>query len=82
MMKITGEAAKMNRAAEHQPKSGHKRPAAASGGSEVGNETKADMKGAQGGDASDGLRGAVNELKRQHPIRYDDLGPHHGKRMG
>ncbi len=26
-----------------------------------------------------GLAGAVAELHEQHPIKYDDLGPHHGK---
>lgn len=25
------------------------------------------------------LRGAGNELRRQHPIAHDDHGPHHGK---
>lgn len=25
-----------------------------------------------------GLAGAVSELHKQHPIKYNDLGPHHG----
>lgn len=46
----------------------------------VGNETKADMKGAMYGEPTDKnpLRGAVSELKKQHPEKHDDLGPHHG----
>jgi hypothetical protein len=45
----------------------------------VGNETKADMKGALDGNPTDKnpLRGAIQELGKQHPIRHDDLGPHH-----
>lgn len=50
--------------------------------SKVGNETKADMKGAmgQGGSVvgSTKLIHAVEHLKSEHPQRYDDLGPHHG----
>ena len=79
-MKISGAAAKMNKAAGEEPKSGHRPPAASKGGSEVGNETKADMKGAQMGQPTDGnpLRGATKELHDQHPIGYADRGPHHG----
>jgi hypothetical protein len=46
----------------------------------VGNERKADVRGAQGGQPTDGtdLHGAVCHLGEQHPQRYDDLGPHHG----
>ena len=68
----------------HEPKSrvGGK-PAAAKGGSEVGGERKADVKGVQEGGskaeaAGSPLRGAVAELHKQHPIKHDDLGPHHG----
>lgn len=47
----------------------------------VGNETKADMKGAMLGQPTDKnpLRGALQELGAQHPIKYDDRGPHQGK---
>jgi len=34
--------------------------------SDVGNETKADMKGAMGGSPANKLRGAVDALKHQH----------------
>ena len=34
-------------------------------------------KGCCVGDTS--MKGAVAELHKQHPIKYDDLGPHHGK---
>ena len=44
--------------------------------SAVGNETKADMRGAGVGDSS--LSGAVGHLRSEHPIKHDDLGPHHG----
>lgn len=66
----------MNRAEMAEPKSGHKRPAHAAG---VGNERKANVKAAQNGNPEDGnpLRGAVQELGKQHPIRHDDHGPHH-----
>lgn len=56
-------------------------------GSDVGNERKADVKGAQeGGSRAEGmdskphLGGAVRELREQHPIAYNDLGPHHGRK--
>jgi hypothetical protein len=69
--------AKMNKATGEEPKSGHERPAHAAG---VGNETKADMKGAQEGQPTDKnpLHGAVKELHSQHPHHYSDHGPHHG----
>lgn len=65
----------MNKAEEAEPKSMHKKPAAAG----VGNERKADMKGALMGQPEDGnpLRHAVKELHSQHPIKHDDHGPHH-----
>lgn len=49
----------------------------------VGNERKADVAGVQkGGSAAEAannpLRGAVQHLHSEHPIRYDDHGPHHG----
>lgn len=46
----------------------------------VGNETKADMRGALEGQPTDKnpLRGAISELHSQHPHKYDDHGPHHG----
>lgn len=69
MKPVAGEA-KMNRASAAEPKSGHAAPAAAKGGSQVGNETHANMAGALGG--------AVAELRSQHPIAHHDHGPHHG----
>ena len=47
-------------------------------GNAIGNETKADMRGAgiMGGESS--LGGAVAHLRSEHPIAYDDHGPHHG----
>lgn len=81
MKPVAGEA-KMNRAEEHEPKSGHSRPAAAKGGSEVGGETKANMRGALEGNPTDGMKGhlghAMDELHSQHPIEHHDHGPHHG----
>lgn len=56
-------------------------PAAKKGGSEVGNERKAEVSRTQlGGSAAEagGLRGAVGELKAQHPLKHNDHGPHHG----
>ena len=49
----------------------------------VGNETKADIAGAQGSSPSSvvsntSLRHAVDALHKAHPIKHDDLGPHHG----
>ena len=86
MMKPVAGEAKMNRAEEHEPHSGHKRPAASRGGSEVGGESKANMKGALGGEPTDGgshvghthLSHAMKELHEQHPIEHHDHGPHHG----
>lgn len=73
----------INKAAGEQPKSGHRAPASSGGAatkSDVGNETKANVRGAQMGQPTDGnpLRQAGNELRKQHPIRHDDMGPHHG----
>jgi hypothetical protein len=34
---------------------------------------------AKGGPGESGLGSAVSELHKQHPIKYDSLGPHHGK---
>lgn len=50
-----------------QHERGEKRPARAAG---VGNETKV---------SGSALGEAVRELERQHPIKYDDLGPHHNR---
>lgn len=77
-----GKEGKMNKAEAREPKAGdHTRPAHAAG---VGNEKKADVRGAQeGGDKAEGagmghLRGAVKELHSQHPHAHHDHGPHHG----
>ena len=64
-----------------------RRPAAGPKGmeSEVGNERKDDMQGAMYGNPNDkavihsgSLKGAVSELKSQHPYKHSDRGPHHG----
>lgn len=75
-----GKEKMMNKAEGHEPKSGHKRPAPAAG---VGNERKADVKGAQDGGsmaeaAHNPLKGAMKELHSQHPHAHHDHGPHHG----
>ncbi len=75
MMKPVAGEAKMNTGEAREPKSGHAKPAPAAS---PGGEKKADMKGAIGGSPTDGLSGAVSELKRQHPIAHHDHGPHHG----
>lgn len=88
MMKPAMEA-KMNKAEAMEPKSGHRAPAAARGGSEVGNERKAAVGAAMNGNPTDGMRSgghvgetsmgaAVRELEAQHPIKHYDHGPHHG----
>jgi len=51
--------------------------------SEVGNEKKADVRGTQEGGsraeaACNPLKGAISDLKKQHPEHYADRGPHHG----
>lgn len=85
MMKPVAGEAKMNKAEAREPKGGHDRPAASRGGSEVGGEKKANMRGALEGSPTDGghvghtgLSHAVHELKEQHPLEYHDHGPHHG----
>ena len=60
-----------------------KPPATPRSKSDVGNETKADVKGAmEGGSRAEGsmnpLKHAVSDLKKQHPEGYADHGPHHG----
>lgn len=51
--------------------------------SDVGNETKADTRGAGLDRTRSGIVGnatlahAVEHLKAEHPHRYDDHGPHH-----
>lgn len=72
--------AKINRAEAAEPRAGHRAPAGKAHGSEVGNETHADMRGAMDGQPTDRnpLHGATKELKEQHPIEYHDHGPHHG----
>lgn len=47
----------------------------------VGKETPVSPRVVQEGGSmaeAKGLRGAIGELKSQHPQRHDDLGPHHG----
>lgn len=77
--------ARMNRAAESPHKSGgddrrNDSGASKSRGSDVGNERKADMKGAFGsnpGVEKNPLRHATSELREQHPHHHMDRGPHH-----
>jgi len=76
----------MNKAAGDIHKSGgdkREKPAAdrKGMGGAVGEETKADMRGALDGNPTDKnpLRAGVKELHKQHDIAYDDLGPHHKK---
>ncbi len=82
-------------ATSHMPKKQvTERPAASKGGSEVGNETKANVRGVQeGGSRAEArgsvphtsgpgetrLSGATSELRSQHPIHHSDHGPHHGR---
>lgn len=83
----------INHAMDEMPKRGaSEKPAASKGGSEVGNERKADVRGAQeGGSRAEGrsetprigpgethIKHAVRELHEQHPIHHSDHGPHHG----
>ena len=70
--------AKMNKAAAEMPKDKAREKPHTAG---VGNERKADVKGTQEGGSmaeAGGLRGAMAELKSQHPIAHHDHGPHHG----
>lgn len=46
MKPSSGRSGMMAKAAAHQPKGGHSKPAGKKSGSAVGNETSADMKGA------------------------------------
>jgi len=87
MKRLSGKEAMMNKAEAHEPKRiVTKAPASAHKGkfaSDVGNETKADMKGTQmGGSAAEAARNplhhAMRELHHQHPIAHHDHGPHHG----
>lgn len=67
----------MNKAEDKEPHSGHEKGRTAG----VGDERKANVRGAQEGGSfaeAEGLRGAVNELREQHPIEHHDHGPHHG----
>lgn len=80
MKPVAGEAM-MNKAEMHEPKSGHKAPAGAKGmGSDVGGESKANMRGALDGShvGHTHLSHAMKELHEQHPIKHHDHGPHHG----
>lgn len=86
MERVTGKASKgnaMDPGSEGVKESGPRGaqpPKTRSPSAGVGNETKADMRGAQEGNPTDRnpLHGATKELERQHPIKYHDHGPHHG----
>lgn len=56
------------------PTSGHKAPAA-KGGKGPGAERSANMAGAARGQPTDGLAGAIAELRSQHPIKEDKGAP-------
>lgn len=75
---LNGKASKINSAQAHEPKSGHEAPAGKFH-NPVGNESKANVKGAQNGKPTDGnpLRAAGNELRSQHPHAHNSHGPHH-----
>ena len=72
---------RMDRAEESihkEPKAGPKAPHRYEG---VGKETKGDVRGDQEGGSkaeAGGIKGAIGELKRQHPEHHMDRGPHHG----
>lgn len=68
----------MNKAAGRVPS--NSAPTSRRNTGSVGNESKADMKGAMEGQPNEKnpLGGAIRELHSQHPHAYDDHGPHHG----
>lgn len=82
MMKGKNAEGRMNRAGE----SVHKEPKAGGnphGYEGIGKENKGDVKEVQDGGSraeAGGLKGAVAELKRQHPHHHMDRGPHHGSK--
>ena len=90
MAKMAPDQGKINKGAEPHlmPRSRSRLGGSHGHGSDVGNETKADVRGVQeGGSAAEargsvlhtgGLKGATEELHRQHPHHHHDLGPHHG----
>ena len=87
IMRIAPKEAKMNRAEEREPHSRVRSHIDGSHGkgSDVGNERKADVRGAQeGGSMAEAsgnpLSHAKHELKSQHPHEYHEHGPHHGTR--
>jgi hypothetical protein len=87
MAKHGGMEGRMNRAEENihkEPKAGGRSHSAG-----IGNERKADVRGAQEGGSAAEARGsrpevaahlghAIEELHRQHPHHHMDRGPHHG----
>ena len=73
-MKPADKAAMLSKATASNPRSGHTAPA----NGNAGPETKANMASAMGGMPSGGLKGAISELKTQHPFRHDDIATHHG----
>jgi hypothetical protein len=75
-------AKKMEKEEMSEPKRGgdgdySSRPA---GGGKMSGEKSADMKGGLYGNPSEHnpLKGAVKELKAQHPHSHESRGPHHG----
>lgn len=77
-----GKEGAMNRAEAHEPHDSRREKPADAGGNRhdhVGNETKAKTRAATTTqEPTQGLGGAVKELRSQHPIAHDDHGPHHG----
>lgn len=79
-VKPVGKEKMVNAGFAKEPKSGSGGPAGKKSGFQVGNERKANTKGALLGQPEDGnpLSGAVKELHSQHPHKHSDHGPHHG----
>lgn len=79
-MSGAGKAGEINRAASEMPK---RQTAGRINTGGVGRETPVSPRVVQeGGSAAEAagnpLRGAMDELHRQHPHHYSDHGPHHG----
>ena len=70
----------MEKGDAHEPRGGGDAPRQRPYPADAGPERKAEVRAAQDSNPSEHnpLRGAVQELGRQHPIKHDDHGPHHG----
>lgn len=80
---MAGKQGEINRAQEHEPKSGHHAPARGGAGGEKKYSNRAwgdgRMEVTSNPHKGSDLGGAVDELHEQHPHKHHDLGPHHGK---